>query len=121
MTEHIELVCEVGVDQVITSEVLMQVLLTVLPVGIRISRHSRPAMTHYVYHTFSHYTPITVSPDLLLYHQVHVAAGEGVASAKDAGDHHHQGAQAAVHNDLDRVGIQGIEAGLLMSVIEIRS
>ena len=48
------------------------------------------------------FAPYLVPPDLLLYYKVHVAAGEGVASAEDAGDHHHQGAQAAVHYDLRR-------------------
>ena len=84
MPEHIELVSEVCVDQVVAGKVLVQVLLTVLPVGVGVSRHS--------------------GPDLLLHHDVHVAAGEGVASAEDAGDHDHQGAQAAVHDDLKEKG-----------------
>ena len=41
-----------------------------------------------------------ITPDFLLHHKVHVAASEGVASAEDTGDHHHQGAQAAVHDYL---------------------
>ena len=64
----------------VAGEVLVQVLLAVLPVGVGVGRHS--------------------GPDLLLHHDVHVAAGEGVAGAEDAGDHNHQGAQAAVHDDL---------------------
>ena len=80
LSKHIELVGEIGVNEVVTGEVLMQVLLAVLAAGVGVGRNP--------------------GPDLLLDHQVHVTAREGVAGAEDAGDHHHQGAQAAVHDDL---------------------
>ena len=45
---------------------------------------------------------VFITPDLLLHYKVHVATGEGVASAEDTGDHHHQGTQAAVYDNLQR-------------------
>ena len=98
LPKHIALVVEVGVDQVVTCEVLVYVLLTVLPVGVGVSLDPRPDCTYFIKIFTNNFVFIT--PDLLLYHKVHVAASEGVASAEDAGDHHHQGAQAAVHDDL---------------------
>ena len=48
LPEHIALVVEVCVDQVVTCEVLVYVLLTVLPVGVGVSLDPRPDCVYYI-------------------------------------------------------------------------
>ena len=89
LPESIEIIIEVSVDGVIAGKVLMEdVLSVVLPAGVGVGGHP--------------------GPDLLLHDQVHVAAGQGVASTQDTGYHQHQGAQATVDDDLDIIQVKNI-------------